>query len=207
MFHLPSSWWPSVETVAAKCVFEHGVKIQHYHCSNGWFSDNAFKQACYEACQLLTFCGINAHFQNDIVKRSIRNLSESTCKHLLHACACWLQAVHFALWPYALRNAMLLHNSLSVLEDGLSKLGFSAQFVLVATWSMCTLSIVIATMVTLCVQWAQSWTKPNACKDVYLVLNLITGCVSPQYHCHFDDYLRQRVMMDLTFLAPSSSSN
>jgi hypothetical protein len=25
-------------------------------------------------------------------------------------------------------------------------------------------------------------------RNVYLVLNLITGCVSPQYHCHFDDF-------------------
>ncbi len=25
-------------------------------------------------------------------------------------------------------------------------------------------------------------------RNVYLVLNLVTGCVSPQYHCHFDDF-------------------
>jgi hypothetical protein len=25
-------------------------------------------------------------------------------------------------------------------------------------------------------------------RNVYLVLNLITGCVSPQYHCCFDDF-------------------
>ncbi len=25
-------------------------------------------------------------------------------------------------------------------------------------------------------------------RNVYLVLNLITWCVSPQYHCHFDDF-------------------
>ncbi len=25
-------------------------------------------------------------------------------------------------------------------------------------------------------------------RNVYLVLNLITGCVSPQYHCRFDDF-------------------
>ena len=38
----------SVETVAAKHAFErfaakHGVHIQHYHCNNGRFYDNAFK--------------------------------------------------------------------------------------------------------------------------------------------------------------------
>jgi len=27
-------------------------------------------------------------------------------------------------------------------------------------------------------------------RNVYLVLNLITGCVSPQYHCHFDNFFQ-----------------
>jgi hypothetical protein len=61
---------------------------------------------------------VNAHFQNDIAERAIQDLSESACKQLLHAHARWPAAVHFALWPYALRNAALLHNSLPVLEDG-----------------------------------------------------------------------------------------
>jgi hypothetical protein len=56
-----------IETVAAKRAFEtfaaqHGVRIQHYHCNNGHFSNNAFKQACHDAPQQLTFCGVNAHF-------------------------------------------------------------------------------------------------------------------------------------------------
>ena len=41
------------ETLAAKLAFEtfateHGVRIQHYHCNNGRFYDNAFKQACHD---------------------------------------------------------------------------------------------------------------------------------------------------------------
>jgi hypothetical protein len=114
----------SIETVAAKCTFEsfaaeHGVRILHYH---GGFANNAFKQTCDDAHQQLTFCGVNAHFQNGIAKRSICDLSESARKQLLHARACWPAAVHFALWPYALRNAALLHNSLPMLEDGTSRL-------------------------------------------------------------------------------------
>jgi hypothetical protein len=30
--------------------------------------------------------------------------------------------------------------------------------------------------------------SPMNAKNVYLVLNLSTGCVSPQYHCSFDDF-------------------
>jgi hypothetical protein len=81
------------ETIAAKRAFEafvakHGVKIQHYHCNNGRFYDNAFKQACHNARQQLTFCGVNAHFQNGIAERSIRDLCKSAHKQLLHARAC-----------------------------------------------------------------------------------------------------------------------
>jgi hypothetical protein len=63
----------SNETLAAKLAFkqyaaEHGVKILHYHCNNGCFHDKAFQQACHNARQQLTFCGVNAHFGNGIAK-------------------------------------------------------------------------------------------------------------------------------------------
>jgi len=81
----------SAETLGAKRAFEtfaaeHGMKILHYHCDNGCFHDNTFKQACHNARQQLTFCGVNAHFQNGIAERSIRDLSESVRKQLLHTC-------------------------------------------------------------------------------------------------------------------------
>jgi hypothetical protein len=117
----------TAETMLAKQAFEkfavkHGVRILHYHCDNGRFADNAWKQSCEASRQRLTFCGVNANFQNGIVERAIRDLLESARKQLLHARARWPAAVHFALWPYALRNAALLHNSLPVLEDGTSRL-------------------------------------------------------------------------------------
>jgi hypothetical protein len=44
------------ETLKAKRAFkqfasEHGVKIQYYHCDNGRFADNAFKQSCKQSRQ------------------------------------------------------------------------------------------------------------------------------------------------------------
>jgi hypothetical protein len=121
----------SNETLAAKLAFkqytaEHGVKILHYHCDKKRFHDNAFRQACHEARQQLTFCGVNAHFQNGIAEQAIRDLSESARKQLPHVRARWPEAVHFALWPYALRNAAYLHNNLwRMAHLGWS---FSAQF-------------------------------------------------------------------------------
>ena len=79
----------SVETIAAKRAFEtfaakHSVKILHYHCNNGRFSDNLFKQGRHDAHQKLIFCGVNTHFQNGIAKRNIHDLSMSAHKLLLH---------------------------------------------------------------------------------------------------------------------------
>ena len=81
----------SQETVEAKRAFkifakQQGVRILHYHCINERFTNNTFKQACESARQCLTFCGINAHFQNGIAKKKvIIDLRESARKQLLHA--------------------------------------------------------------------------------------------------------------------------
>jgi hypothetical protein len=66
----------SNKTLAIKLAFEqymteHGVKILHYHCDNGCFHNNAFRQACPNTRQQLTFCGVNAHFQNGIAEQAI----------------------------------------------------------------------------------------------------------------------------------------
>jgi hypothetical protein len=197
----------AIKTIAARRAFEafaakHGVRIQHYHCDNGQFYDNAFQQACHKSCQCLTFCGVNAHFQSGIAERAICNVSKSAWKQLLHACARWPAAVHFGLWPYALRNAVLLHNSLPVLEDGTSRLEmFSSIWVGSNMKHAHTFACpVFALQNTLALgnqlpQWSpQAWLglnlgpSPIHARNVYLVLNLITGCVSPQYHCCFDDF-------------------
>ncbi len=113
----------SSETIDAKRAFErfaakHSVKIAHYHCDNGRFADTAFVRSCEELRQKLTFCGVNAHFQNGIAERAICNLSESARKQLLHAKQRWPQVVSIALWPYALRSVAYLHNVLPALNEG-----------------------------------------------------------------------------------------
>ncbi len=65
-----------LETIEAKQAFkqfatQHGVRIQYYHCDNGQFANNNFKMACKQSNQQLTFCKVNAHFQNGIAERAI----------------------------------------------------------------------------------------------------------------------------------------
>jgi hypothetical protein len=80
----------SYETVKAKHeAFKksQGVTIKHYHADNGRFSDNAFIKDIKEArlSQSITYCGVNAHFQNLIAEKRIRDLQEPDRKQLIHA--------------------------------------------------------------------------------------------------------------------------
>ena len=124
-------------------------------------------------------------------------------KQLLHARACWPAAVHFALWPYAIRNAVLLHNSLPVLEDGTSRrlelfssirVGCNMKHMHTFPCPVFVLDNSLASGKSL-PRWASRTRlglnlgpSPIHAQNVYQVLNLITGCVSPQYHCRFDDF-------------------
>jgi hypothetical protein len=186
----------SEETMEVKRAFEHfteqcGIHILHYHCDNGQFADNAFKNSCSPKGQRLTFCGVNAHFQNGIAKKAIRDLQESARKQLLHAHQRWPAVIHLALWPYALRSAVHLHNTLPVLEDGTSRLErfssitirskmkhhpavgcqvFPLENDLAAGSSIPHWSPRVPLGVNL-------GSSPSHARNVYQVLNLHTGCV------------------------------
>jgi hypothetical protein len=54
----------SEETIKAKHGIEILAAINRYHAENGHFQDLAFKQECEQKGQRITYCGVNAHFQN-----------------------------------------------------------------------------------------------------------------------------------------------
>ena len=68
--------------------------------------------------QTIDFCGVDAHHQNGIAEKRIRDLTESARKMILHAKSRWPSAINTALWPYTLRQAQELMNSLPYNEDG-----------------------------------------------------------------------------------------
>ena len=107
----------SQETVMAKHAFErsakqHGVKITHYHADNGHFVDNAFIQDCQANRQRISYCSMNAHFQNGIAERRIRDLQERTRTSMLYAMNKWKKMVIINLWPYAMRHANHVANTM-----------------------------------------------------------------------------------------------
>jgi hypothetical protein len=86
------------ETIDAKESFErfaraHDIMVQHYHADNGRFADNKFREAVRQKGQTLTFCGVNAHFQNGVAERRIRELQDHARTMLIHANRRWPKAV------------------------------------------------------------------------------------------------------------------
>jgi hypothetical protein len=76
---------------------------------NGRFADNAFKNRWEANSQSISYCGVNAHFQNGIAERAIRDITEAARTMLL---------LHLSLWPYAIRMAVHVHNTTPVLPNG-----------------------------------------------------------------------------------------
>jgi hypothetical protein len=96
----------------------HSVTVKHYHANNGYIADNAFLKSIAESGQTISFCGINAHFQNGIAEKQICNLFEQARKQLLLAKARWPSAIKINLWPYALHNANDICNTIPDKEMG-----------------------------------------------------------------------------------------
>jgi ribosomal protein L13E len=199
----------SAETIQAKRAFErwasdYGVTIRHYHCDNGRFADNAFIAACEQQRQTITFCGVNAHHQNGIAERAIRDIQDQARKQLLHAKARWTKAIDLALWPYALRYAVYVHNTVPYLQgknNGKSRLELFSGIRIAAKLSqMHTFGCPVYALQNELASGNSlpKWSprarlginlgpSPDHARSVYNVLNPTTGLVSPQYHVKFDD--------------------
>jgi hypothetical protein len=105
----------SDDTVKAKKAFEnyvttYSVKVLHYHANNGRFADIAFRQDLQANNQMITFCGVNSHWQNGVAEKWIRGLTENARAMLLFAQRRWSDAITANLWPYALRMANTMYN-------------------------------------------------------------------------------------------------
>jgi hypothetical protein len=106
----------AAETLEAKKAFErfalrHGVQVSQYQADNGRFAETVFLEHVRQAQQTITYCGVNAHFQNAVAERRIRVLQDRARTMLLHAKQRWPTAVEAYLWPYAIRLANEVHNA------------------------------------------------------------------------------------------------
>ena len=176
--------------------------MTHYHADNGQFADNLFLEDVTKSRQTISFCGVNAHFQNGIAEKRIRDLQESTRKQLLHAKAHWPDAVELNLWPYALRNANHLCNMLPDKEDGTSPLErFARTNVSPKLKENHAFGCPVYALQNELAAGGRikKWDprarlglylgpSPRHASSISLILNLETGLVSPQYHVTHDDF-------------------
>jgi hypothetical protein len=196
------------ETLLAKRAFEayaasFGVVIQNYHADNGRFAEHLFLNHAALKGQTVSLCGVNAHFQNGIAEKRIRDLTERARTSLLHGMNRWPSAVTVNLWPYALRFANDAHNSTPSIKLGRSPLEVFSDTpirpqVLNFHPPFCPV-YVLHNGLQGGGKRPNKWVRrsrvaiylgssPRHSRSVALVLSLTTGYVSPQFHLKFDDF-------------------
>ncbi|KAL7477287.1 hypothetical protein ACHAW6_003097 [Cyclotella cf. meneghiniana] len=63
----------------------HCLHINQYHADNGHFANNAFRKHSSQQWQIVSFCNVNAHFQNEIAYREFKGVTKSAKIMLIHA--------------------------------------------------------------------------------------------------------------------------
>ena len=195
------------ETFEAKLAFKtyaekNNVRVQSYQADNGRFAEKAFVDHATSKGQAITYCGVNAHFQNGVAERRIRALQDSARTMLLHAKHRWPSAIDTALWPYALRSA----NDITNVTADISRKDRKSPLELFTSSDVrpnlshykvfgCPVYVLDETMQAghKLPKWdararvgVNLGLSPQHARTVALVLNLKTGRVTPQFHVKFD---------------------
>lgn len=116
----------TAETLKAKQKFEqlcrdYGVVPHSYQADNGSvFTSGAFTQHLADVQQTIRYAGAGAHHHNGIAERAIQSIMSRARTMLLHAAIHWPDATNTQLWPFAVRQAVHLHNFVPDPSTGLS---------------------------------------------------------------------------------------
>ena len=197
------------ETIEVKSAFKRyaenrEVRIQAYHTDNGIFKAKKWIEECQQQKQDLTFAGVNAHHQNGIAKRRIRELQETTRAMLIHTSKRWPGVVTIHLLPYAMCMANHAYNTspLSSHKDKQSPnkiFDNSTVDINQKHWKPfgCPAYVLKSELqgtTGIHPKWdARSRAgfylgqSPIHNRNVALVLNIHTEYVSPQFHVKFDE--------------------
>ena len=196
----------SEETLEAKNAFEahcrkHDVIVENYHADNGQFANNLYVQDIRNKGQTITYCGVNAHWQNGIAERMIRTLREGARTQLLHAVERWPSNCSTHLWPFALRYAAQVNNEIPK-ETGESPLSKFAGVAVQANLNHfhafgCPVYALNSNLAS--GKSIGNWNRrarlgiylgpsPRHARSVSLVMNPSNGLVSPQFHISHDEF-------------------
>jgi hypothetical protein len=111
------------ETILAKHSYKQflvaiGVTAKAYHADNECFADKGFCNECTLSNQVITFCGVGSHHQNEIAQQKIKELMLVACTLLLHAKRMLPEYISTIMWPFSLKCAEDRLNYLVHLADG-----------------------------------------------------------------------------------------
>ncbi len=199
------------ETLLAKKAWEkyaesHGIHIRGYHDDNGIFKAKWFVNNCNEQNQTLTFAGVNAHHQNGIAERRIKQLQDQTRSIIIYSNARWPKCISTELWPYAIRMANESINIVPSMQDKerrsplqiFSKTKVNVECKHYAPFGCPTFVLNNELQQNKPFHKWNSREQAGIClgpsplhnRNVALVLNRFTGLVSPQFHIRFDKNFR-----------------
>ena len=110
------------ETILATKAFEKVLaeakrSVKHYHADNGAFAHNGFLSSVKNNNQTITFCGVGAHHQNEIIENKNKMLTLAARTLLLHGIRMWPQMIDTMFWPFAIKASAERHNCLLVDRD------------------------------------------------------------------------------------------
>jgi Reverse transcriptase (RNA-dependent DNA polymerase) len=194
------------DTIGAKEAFErfcksNGVAVRHYHADNGRFAETAFMAHVAQQGQTISFCGVNAHFQNGKAERRIRTLQDLARTQLLHAMRKWPVAITSHLWPYAILNVVNILNDTSHKDNTMTRIErFSGSMVQpnIKHHHHIGVPVYVLDNELQSGRKIPKWLprarvgiylgkSPRHARNVSMVLNPRTGMTSAQYHIKFDD--------------------
>ena len=199
------------ETIEGKKAFEtyarrHRITIKNYLADNGIFKANLWVDECKRQGQGLTFAGVNAHHQNGVAERRIRELQDMARTMLIHANSRWPESVTTNLWPYAIRMASeAINNTPSFQdEDRKTPVELFANSNVTANpkhWKPFGCPVYVLDNQLQSGKPFHKWQQrskvgiylgksPQHGRSVALVLSRETGLVSPQFHVAFDPTFR-----------------
>ena len=178
-----------------------GVHVRAYHADNGRFAEKTFLLDAKQKGQQVTFCGVNAHHQNGIAEKKIRDLQKLARTQLIFAKHRWPNAIETFLWPYALRNAASVHNNTTLTGAKQSPIELFASVQVKPKIRHlhafgCPVYVLkdklqsgksIPKWETRARVGINLGPSPSHSRSVSLILNIETGMVSPQYHVRHDD--------------------
>jgi hypothetical protein len=196
----------ATELVRSKLEFKtfaarYNVKIKNIRADNGVYSANLFREACLRGQQNLSFCGVEAHWQNGIAERFIGTITQRARTILLHAMAKWPDVIKEDMWTFALHHAVHFHNS-SIRKDK-TITPYEAFTGQVPRWSISDFRVWGSPTYILQNELQDGssinrW-KPRSWTGVYvgnstchssgipLIYNPTTSHISPQFHVIYDE--------------------